>query len=103
MNLDMGGFRFVLVLVLAVVMDLGSPVLPEAGESFEELEEAAHGRRRLLRRVHVASPGTPAAFTTTALKVSRPAPRRSPTRATPVRLRKVPPPLPDPASASEDH
>ncbi len=52
----MRGLRFLLIVVLAAVMDLGSPVLPEVGEAFEELEEAAHGRWRLMLRRRTASP-----------------------------------------------
>lgn len=99
----MRGLRFLLIIVLTAVMDLGSPVLPEVGEAFEELEEAAHGRRRLISLRRAGSPGAPATVTATALTPRRPVPRRSPARATHTPARKVPPPLPEPASASEDH
>lgn len=99
----MRGLRFLLIVVLAAVMDLGSPVLPEVGEAFEELEEAAHGRRRLTPPRHAGSPAAPTTVTPAAVAAQRPVPRRSPARTTHTPARKVPPPLPDPASASEDH
>jgi hypothetical protein len=99
----MRGLRFLLIVILAAVMDLGSPVLPEVGEASEELEEAAHGRRRLMLLRHAASPVAPATVTPAALTARRPVPRRSPSRATRAPARKIPPRLPDPASASEDH
>ena len=98
----MRGLRFLLIVVLAAVMDLGSPVLPEVGEAFEELEEAAHGRRRLTPPRHAGSPAAPTTVIP-AVAAQRPVPRRSPARTTHTPARKVPPPLPDPASASEDH
>jgi hypothetical protein len=98
----MRGLRVLLIVVLAAVMDLGSPVLPEAGESFEELEEAAHGRRRVMLLVLAGSPATAAALVTATLAPRRTVGRRSPARAVRTPARKIPP-LSDPASASEDH
>jgi hypothetical protein len=99
----MRGLRFLLIVVLAAVMDLGSPVLPEVGEASEELEEAAHGRRRLMLLRHAVSPIVPATVTPAALTARRPGPRPSPARATRAPARKIPPLPPDPAIASEDH
>jgi len=100
----MGSLRFLLILMLTVVMDLGSPVVPEASEAFEEFEEAAHGRRRILRLAHVASPGSgPTVVTTAALQASRRAVRRPPARPVAAPRPKVPPLVPDPASAVDDH
>jgi hypothetical protein len=85
-------------------MDLGSPVLPLTGEAFEENEEAAHGRRRLLRLVREVTPGwTPAPAAAVTFTPPPPAPRRAPARAAAAPVRKVPPPLPEPSSASDDH
>jgi hypothetical protein len=99
----MRNLRLLLILVLAAVMDLGSPVLPEAQEAFEEFEEAAHGRRRILQvQALEAAPDSQR----DAVKVShapRPAPiRRLPPRAVPAPARKVPP-LIDSSSAPDDH
>ena len=59
----MGRFRLLLILMLVAAVDLGSPVLPQAGEAAEEFEEATHARRRVLRLVHTQAP-TPAASAT---------------------------------------
>jgi hypothetical protein len=96
----MGRFRLLLILMLVAAVDLGSPVLPQAGEAAEEFEEATHARRRMLRLVHTEAP-TPAAVRKVALAAPRPAPHRPSARRAPVR--KLPPPLPESASASDDH
>ena len=87
--------------MLVAAVDLGSPVLPQAGEAAEEFEEATHARRRVvLRLVYVEAPA-PAAVRKVALAPPRPAHHRPSARRAPVR--KVPPPLPESASASDDH
>jgi hypothetical protein len=104
MNLHMGSLRLVLILLLAALMDLGCPVLPEVGEAAEEFEEAAHGRRRMPSLVLGTSPAsTPAPATTVTIQSSRPALRRPPARAIAAPIRKTPPPLSDPPSAPDDH
>jgi hypothetical protein len=101
----MRGIRLVLVLVLAAVMDLGSPVLPEAHESLEEeIEEAAHGRRRPSRVLALAR--APRSTVQVAAPAAPPRPavvRRVPAHAAPRPERKIPPPLLDSASAPDDH
>jgi hypothetical protein len=101
----MHGLRFLLILALTVLMDLGSPILPEASDGLEEFEGAAHGRRRVLARLMHAAPrqttrpAVVAASVTGAVPAWRRSPRRSPTAA----ARKLPPLRSDPASTSEDH
>jgi hypothetical protein len=95
----MSAVRILLILMVAVVFDLGGPVLPGA----ESYEEAAHGHRRLQHLVQLAAPAT----TPVRVAVAVVAPtwsrlRRPPVRASLSPARK-PPPLSDPASASEDH
>ncbi len=99
-GIHMGRFRLLLILMLVAAVDLGSPVLPQAAEASEEFEEAAHARRRVLRLVHVEAP-VPAPVRKVALAAPRPARHRPSARRTPVR--KLPPPLPESASASDDH
>jgi hypothetical protein len=52
MKILMVGVRILLILMVAVVFDLGSPVLPGA----ESYEEAAHGHRRLQHLVQHRHP-----------------------------------------------
>ena len=56
MDLYMGRFRLLLILMLVAAVDLGSPVLPQASEAAEEFEETTHARRRVLRLVHTEAP-----------------------------------------------
>ena len=102
----MHGLRFLLIVALTVLMDLGSPVMPEAFESLEEFEEGAHGRRRVLRRLpHVTPqpPVQPDVVTTTSVAVPAPAWRRALRRSPTVLARKLPPLRSGPASSSDDH
>ncbi|HEU4366914.1 MAG TPA: hypothetical protein VFV05_01650 [Methylomirabilota bacterium] len=97
--------RFTLILALAAVMHLGGVTLPEGTEAFEEIEEAAHGRRRLARLARQADPPSATAGPATTAAM-RPRPAYHPARAraavtTPAR--KAPTPPPDPASATDDH
>jgi hypothetical protein len=96
--------RLLLILLLAIVMDLGAPVLP--GGDMEEFEEAAHGRRRLARLASAALPGT-VAVADPARRVAeapRPvvsaAPRRPPV-APPLKL--APRVTAAPPSSPDDH
>jgi len=94
-----------LVLLMFVTFDLGGPLLAGAG-SAEELEEAAHGRRRLVRLASTIVPPT-AAVTNPARLVYAPAALRSSPR--PVEFVRIPRKLPPrPATAAppdspEDH
>jgi hypothetical protein len=104
MAFRMRGFRVLLILVLAALMDLGSPVLPEAQEGLEEFGEAAYGRRRLVRLLAPgAVPDSVARVATATLAPRRAAVRRSPARTIAAPKRKIPPRLLDPSSASDDH
>jgi hypothetical protein len=98
----MGRFRLLLILMLVAAVDLGSPVLPQASEAAEEFEETTHARRRVRRSLHVEA-ATPAAVRKVALAVPRPVPRRPSTRSSAAPVRKLPPPLPESSSASDDH
>lgn len=89
-----------LLFVLALLLDMGDPLQPEA-EDFETLDEAVHGGRCLVRLLREASPTPPPlAAPPTA---PRHALRRPPVRPSVARLRKTPPPPGDPASESDDH
>jgi hypothetical protein len=100
--------RVLLVLVLAALMDLGNPLVPETPEALERFDEAAHGRRRVSGPVHGVSAepvaARRAAVTTTA--VQRPT-RRGPwarrTPAAPPPRGKLTPALSDPASSPDAH
>ena len=48
--------RLVILLAFVAMLDLGAGTLPGASESFEEFEEAAHGRRRLVRLAQQPAP-----------------------------------------------
>jgi hypothetical protein len=96
--------RLALVLALVALLDLGGSTLPGGAETHEELEEAAHGRRRLVRLAR--QPAPPSADTDAA--------RAAATRPRPVhhqpcaRTAADPPrnalePAPDPASPTDDH
>jgi hypothetical protein len=96
-----------LVLVLAALMDLGTPLVPEASEALERFDEAAHSRRRAPGPVRAVS-AEPAAVRATAATtpVHRPlrrwpAARRSP--APPPPRGKIVPALADPTSAPDAH
>ena len=106
MSLGMRGLRFLLIVVLAVLMDLGSPVLPEGSDGLEEFEKAAHGRRRMLARLAHTVPPQPtvrSAVVATSVTVPVPAWRRSPRRSPTTAARKLPPLRSGPASSSDDH
>jgi hypothetical protein len=103
MKILMVGVRILLILMVAVVFDLGSPVLPEAGEDGETYEGATHGQRRLHHLVREAAPAsTPVRVAVVVVPPARRELRRPAVRATVSPIRK-PPPLPDPSSASDDH
>jgi hypothetical protein len=102
MILHMQALRFLLILVLAAVMDVGAPMVPEPVEAAEEVEEVAHGRRWAAPRVEgAARPATPTVTSTTRAHLRRghrraPHPGPSPTR-------KAPPPVAESAVSGEDH
>jgi hypothetical protein len=98
----MRALRFLLILVLAAVMDVGAPVVPEPVEAAEEAEEVAHGRRWAAVRVEGATrPATPTVTSTTRAHLRR-GHRRAP-RPGPSPTRKAPPPLAESAVSAEDH
>ena len=99
----MVGVRILLMLMVAVLVDLGSPVWPEAREGGETYEEATRGQRRLHHLVQGSAPAsTPVRVAVVVVTSASRALRRPPVRAALSPVRK-PPPLPDPSSASEDH
>jgi hypothetical protein len=99
----MRSLRFLLILVLAAIMDVGSPVLPEAAEGIEEVEEAAHGRRRAPILARAARPVSPSAVATATTGRRRPGLRQAPRRPSRAPIRKAPPPLAESASTADDH
>jgi hypothetical protein len=96
-----------LVLVLAALMDLGTPLAPEASEALERFDEAAHARRRApgpARAVSAERAVVRATATMTAVQrpLRRwPSARRSP--AAPPPRGKILPALADPASSPDAH
>lgn len=100
----MRGLRLLMIVLLAIFMDLGAPVLPEPPDDFDEFNHAAHGRSRVVWRVTESAPipasvgARPDSATRPVLSVPRhvAAPRPAPPR-------KTPSPPPDPASSSTDH
>jgi hypothetical protein len=96
--------RLVLIVMLAALMDLGSPVMPEALEGLEEFEEAAHERRRLVRPPALTPAPGPATPTPTVQPVRRPTTVRwSAAHAIARPTPKAPPRLLEPSSAPDDH
>jgi len=99
--------RVLLVLVLAALMDLGNPLVPETAEALERFDEAAHGRRRASAPVHgVSAEPVAARATVTTTAVQRPT-RRGPwarrTPAAPPPRGRLTPALSDPASSPDAH
>jgi hypothetical protein len=95
-----------LILVLAALMDVGSPLVPEPLEALERSEEAAHGRRRTPAPVRGAPPEPVAIRATGATLAVRRPPRHAPSarrNPEPAPLRKIPPALSDPASSPDAH
>jgi hypothetical protein len=96
--------RLVLILALVAILDLGHGTLPGGAEAFEEFEEAAHGRRRLVRLARQpVPPSTDADVTRAAATRPRPAHHRPRVRAAADAPRRIPAPPPEPASSLEDH
>jgi hypothetical protein len=98
--------RLLTVLLLSVALDLAAPVTPEALETSEQFEEAAHGIRPRRAMVLARNAATPAPRDTHHARVQRPArvgievARRI---VTLVPARKAPPPVAESSSAPEDH
>jgi hypothetical protein len=95
-----------LILVLAALMEVGSPLVPEPAEALERSEERAHGRRRAPGLVREAPPEPVATrATAAALTARRPLRHTSSARRNPepAPLRKIPPALSDPASSPDAH
>jgi hypothetical protein len=105
----MSSIRFLLILLLTVALDLSTPLPSQHGatETAEEFEESLHAQRgrRAFRPVHeTVAPAVAHAQRAGALE--RPRPRSSaPMRpaVTTVLIRRLPPPVAEPSSASEDH
>jgi hypothetical protein len=77
---------------------------PHAGEIVEEFEEAAHGRRRLVRLARQpAQPSADGAAARLAASQPRPAAPAPRIRVTAEPRRKAPAPVPDSASPTDDH
>jgi hypothetical protein len=99
--------RVLLVLVLAALMDLGNPLVPEMAEALERFDEAAHGRRRASAPVPgVSAEPVAARATVTTTSVQRPThrgpwARRTPTPPPP--RGRLTPALSDPASSPDAH
>jgi hypothetical protein len=100
----MRGLRLLLIVMLATLMDLGAPVLPETPDDFDEFNHAAHGRGRIVWLVAEPAP-TPTSIASMPDTVTRPAPAipRHVVAPRPAPPRKTPSPPPDPASRSTDH
>jgi hypothetical protein len=95
------------VLVLAALMDLGTPLMPEASEALERFDEAVHGRRRPPSPVQRVSAEPAATRATAAAGAVQRLPRREPlarrTPAGPPARGKIPPALSGPASSPDPH
>jgi hypothetical protein len=98
----MRALRFLLILVLAAVMDVGAPVVPEPVEAADEAEEVAHGRRWAAVRAEGAARPVRPTITSTARAHLRRGHRQTP-RPGQAPTRKAPPPLAESAVSSEDH
>jgi hypothetical protein len=96
--------RLVLVLILAGLLDLGTGTLSPGAEVFEEFEEGAHGRRRLVRLAsQPVPPSTGVDLRRAVAARPRTAQHQPPARAAAEAPRRVPAPPPEPASSLEDH
>ncbi len=95
------------IVLFSAALDFSSPPVPEALEGFEEFEEALHSARgsRSLRHVRdVSVPTAARQIRTESVPAMRRAVREPLSRTVPDRrARKVPPALPESASAPEDH
>jgi hypothetical protein len=96
--------RLALFLALLAMLEVGGGSLPSGPEALEDFEEAAHGRRRLVRLARQPAPpsteteSAPAAAPRERLIAHRPRARSA--TAPP---RKAPALVSDPASSTEDH
>jgi hypothetical protein len=94
--------RLMLILALVAMLDLGGASPPGGTEAFEEFEETAHGRRRLVRLARQPVPPSTDADVAKAVAVRpRPAHHRQFVRAPVHAPRRAP--APDPASSLDDH
>jgi hypothetical protein len=100
----MRNLRLALFLALVAMLDLGGSPLPGGAETFEEMEEAAHGRRRLVRLAsQPAPPSADGELVSAAPRPPRLARDRTPAGATLQPPRKTPALSSDPASPTDDH
>ena len=96
--------RLAILLAFVAMLDLGAGTLPGASETFEEFEEAAHGRRRLVRLAQQpAPPSTEADPTPASARRPRPAYHLSRARTAVEPPRKAPALASDSASPTDDH
>ena len=99
--------RLVLMLCLVAALDIAAPVVPSAMEVFEEFEASMHrgGGRQTVRLARDAAP--PVATRDAAVTHAPPRPRLAAVARAPRGVdgpaRKVPSPIPESASAPEDH
>ena|SRR5688572_10663258 len=96
--------RLAVLLAFVAMLDLGAGTLPVGSETFEEFEEAAHGRRRLVRLAQQpAPPSTEADPTPAPVRRPRPAYHASRARSAAEPPRKAPVLASDSASPTDDH
>ena len=96
--------RLALFLALLAMLELGAGALPNGAEAFEDFEEAAHGRRRLVRLARQpAPPSTDTEAASAATQRDRLIAHRPRARSATAPPRKAPTLASDPASPTEDH
>jgi hypothetical protein len=101
----MGAFRFVLILILTVALDLSSPV-PQQGvaEIIEEFEEVTHvrGNRQPFRRIRDTVP-PPIAREVASHRVGPVRPATAIPRVATAPILKQPPPVSESSAVPEAH
>jgi hypothetical protein len=96
-------FRWLFILFLSVAVDAVPPLVPNAVEAFESMEEEVHpGRQRRGLRRAATTGVAPVAHEARARLVRRPEAKHPAPPAPASRVRKLPPSTSDSASASED-
>jgi hypothetical protein len=96
--------RLTILLAFVAMLDLGAGTLPGVPEGLEEFEEAAHGRRRLVRLAQQpAPPSTDREPAAASAHRPRPASYQPRARAVAEPPRKVPVLASDSASPTDDH
>ncbi len=96
--------RLAILLAFVAMLDFGAGPLPGGAETFEEFEEAAHGRRRLVRLAQQpAPPSTGTDPTPASARRPRPASHAPRARTAVEPPRKTPVLASDSASPTDDH